>query len=40
MQVPPESAQLFQEAQAALGEDYTFAELAGDARQVFDMFIS
>ena len=40
MQIAPESDDQFRAAEAALGEDYSFAELAGDARQVFDMFIS
>ncbi|KAK9812160.1 hypothetical protein WJX73_001112 [Symbiochloris irregularis] len=40
MQVPPETSEAFAAAQAALGDDFVFSELHGDARQVFDMFIS
>lgn len=40
MQIPPETQEAFSAAQSALGEDFIFSELHGDARQVFDMFIS
>ncbi len=40
VQVPPASEAAFAAAQAALASEYTFAELSGESRRVFDMFLS
>ncbi|KAK9824814.1 hypothetical protein WJX81_000970 [Elliptochloris bilobata] len=40
IQVPPASNVAFAAAQAALAGDYTFSELSGESRRVFDMFLS
>ena len=40
MQVPPSDEAAFAEAQSTLRDEFQFDELSGDARDVFDMFIS
>ena len=40
MQLPPETDGAFDEAKAQLADGFTFDELAGEARQVFNMFVS
>ena len=40
MQLPPETEPAFNKAKEQLRENYTFDELAGEARNVFNMFIS
>jgi hypothetical protein len=39
LQVPPEDARDFRRAQRQLADEFTFEELSGEARRVFDMFI-
>ena len=40
IQVPPDTEASFLAAQQALGDEFTFSELAEEARNLFDMFIS
>jgi len=40
IQVPPETEESFAAAQRELGDEFIFSELAENARQMFDMFIS
>jgi hypothetical protein len=37
--VPPEAASDFKRAQRKLREEFTFEEIEGQAREVFNMFI-
>lgn len=39
MQVPPEQDRAFRKVQRALQDEFTFEELDGAERRVFDMFI-
>ena len=40
IQLPPAERTEFAEATAALGSEFSFTELSGTARDVFEMFIS
>ena len=40
IQIPPASDAAFAAAQLDLAGDYTFSELDGESRRVFDMFLS
>ena len=40
IQLPPAERAAFAEATAALGSEFSFSELSGTARDVFEMFIS